>query len=143
MAKRADRPYTPGRADSWVKVKRYRTVECVVIGVAGDLATPKLVLGLMHNDGRAHHFGLTRPIRHEQCDPLIPLLERAGPQQPPIPSRWGHDAIPTWRPVLQHLVAEVRVSNLDRARWARFPAHFLRWRPDREPEDCVLDQLSI
>ena len=36
VAKRADRKYAPGRGRDWVKVKRYRTVDCVVIGVAGD-----------------------------------------------------------------------------------------------------------
>jgi ATP-dependent DNA ligase len=37
VAKRADRRYAPGRGRDWVKVKRYRTIDCIVIGVAGDL----------------------------------------------------------------------------------------------------------
>ena len=39
-------------------------------------------------------------------------------------------------------ICEVRVSNLDAGRWARFPAVFVRWRPDRSPEDCGIDQLT-
>ena len=62
VAKRADRHYAPGRARDWIKVKRYRTVDCVVIGIAGDLGAPKLVLGLRHGDNRNHHLGVTRPI---------------------------------------------------------------------------------
>jgi ATP-dependent DNA ligase len=57
VAKRADRPYVPGRARDWVKVKRQRTVDCVVVGVAGEVATPKLVLALRHADGELQHSG--------------------------------------------------------------------------------------
>jgi ATP-dependent DNA ligase len=56
VAKRADRRYAPGRGRDWVKVKRYRTIDFVVIGVAGDLDAPKLVLGLRHADSQTHHL---------------------------------------------------------------------------------------
>jgi hypothetical protein len=46
----------PGQRD-WVKVKRRRTVDCVVIGIAGDHTHPRLVLGLRHADGQLHHLG--------------------------------------------------------------------------------------
>jgi ATP-dependent DNA ligase len=57
VAKRIDRPYMPGRTRDWVKVKRQRTVDCVVVGVAGDASAPKLVLALQHDDDRLHHLG--------------------------------------------------------------------------------------
>jgi ATP dependent DNA ligase domain len=57
VAKRADRPYVAGRGRNWVKVKRQRSVDCVVVGLAGEMATPKLVLALRHADGRLHHLG--------------------------------------------------------------------------------------
>src|SRR5438128_8954497 len=60
VAKRVDRPYSSGRVRDWVKVKRQRTVDCVVIGIAGDVATPKLVLALRHIDGELHHFAVSR-----------------------------------------------------------------------------------
>jgi len=41
VARRADRRYAPGRGEDWVKVKRYRTIDCTVIGVAGDLDAPR------------------------------------------------------------------------------------------------------
>jgi ATP-dependent DNA ligase len=56
VAKRADRRYAPGRGRDWVKVKRYRTIDFVVIGVAGDLDAPKLGLGLRHADSQTHHL---------------------------------------------------------------------------------------
>ena len=55
-AKKSDGHYAPGRRD-WVKVKRQRTVDCVVIGLAGDAVNPALVLGLRHADGVLHHLG--------------------------------------------------------------------------------------
>jgi ATP-dependent DNA ligase len=57
VAKRVDRPYASGRMRDWVKVKRQRTVDCVVVGLAGEAASPKLVLALRHADGRLHHLG--------------------------------------------------------------------------------------
>src|ERR1051326_489174 len=35
VAKRTDRPYVAGRGRDWVKVKRQRSVDCVVVGLAG------------------------------------------------------------------------------------------------------------
>ena len=56
VAKRRDGRYLSGQRE-WVKVKRQRTAECVVIGVAGDMTRPWLVLGLRHSDGRCHLLG--------------------------------------------------------------------------------------
>jgi ATP-dependent DNA ligase len=40
-AKRCDGRYLPGQRD-WIKVKRQRTADCAVIGIAGDQAQPAL-----------------------------------------------------------------------------------------------------
>jgi ATP-dependent DNA ligase len=143
VAKRVDRPYAPGRCRDWIKVKRQRTVDCVVVGVAGETTTPKLVLALRHADGNLHHFAVSRPLARELAAPLAALARDAGAEQPAIRSRWQHDAIPPWRRVPPRLVCEVRVSNLDAGRWARFPAVFVRWRWDRSPQECALDQLVL
>jgi ATP-dependent DNA ligase len=141
VAKRADRRYAPGRGRDWVKIKRYRTVDCVVIGVAGDLHAPKLVLGLRHPDGITHHLGVTRALRSEAVGPLAPLMQQLGPEEGAIPSRWQHDAVPPWRPISTELVCEIQATTIDVGRWLRQPANFLRWRPDLRPDDCSLDQL--
>jgi ATP-dependent DNA ligase len=142
VAKRADGRYGTGRRREWVKVKRYRSAECVVIGIAGDFGAPKLVLGLRHADGEVHHLGVTRQLQPEQLGPIADLLERAGPEEGAIPSRWQHDAVPPWRRISPEVVCEVRFGTIDNGRWLRQPATFLRWRPDRSPGDCHLDQLS-
>lgn len=141
VAKRADRRYAPGRGRDWVKVKRYRTVDCIVIGVAGDLEAPKLVLGLRHSDYVAHHLGVTRPLQPRALEPLAPLLKELGPEEPAIRSRWQHDAVPPWRRLPPVLVCEIQATTIDDARWLRQPATFIRWRPDLGPEDCSLHQL--
>ncbi len=70
------------------------------------------------------------------------LLERVGPEEPAIRSRWQHDAVPSWRRLPAESVCEVRIGVIDGGRWLRQPAAFLRWRPDRSPRDCGLDQLG-
>ena len=137
VAKRVDSRYEPGRRRDWVKIKRYRTADCVVIGNAGDLRRPKLVLGLRHEDGNLHHFSVTRPIDREARGPLAALLASAGSVEAAIESRWQHDAVPPWRRVEPRVVCEVRVTKLDLGRWARFPVAFVRWRPDRSVDDCT------
>jgi ATP-dependent DNA ligase len=141
VAKRNDSRYLPGER-GWTKVKKQRTADCVVIGVAGDLSRPSLVLGLRHDDGNLHHFGVCRWSRPMLTDQLAALLEQAGPEQSPIPSRWQHVAVPAWRPVSPSVVCEVEFTVLDARRWLRHSARFVRWRPDRSPEDCLLAQLA-
>ena len=61
-AKRNDSRYLPGQR-GWIKVKRQRTVDCVVMGDAGDMCRPTLVLGLRHADGQLRHFGERDKLR--------------------------------------------------------------------------------
>jgi ATP-dependent DNA ligase len=112
------------------------------MGAAGDCSAPRLVLGLRHGDGKNHLFGLTRGLDRSQLGPLLPLLEHVAPEERAIRSRWQHDAVPPWRRLPAELVCEVRITVIDGGRWLRQPATFVRWRPDRSPEDCGLDQLS-
>ena len=49
-AKRADGRYEPGCRE-WVKVKRRRTADCAVVGLACDASAPLLVLALRQSDG--------------------------------------------------------------------------------------------
>lgn len=112
VAKRTDRPYVSGRVRDWIEGKRQRTVDCVGVGVVGDLSAPKLVLALRHADAQLHHFAVSRPLTQELTIALAPVLAEAGREQPAIQSGWQHDAVPRWRPVPSRLVCEVRVSNL-------------------------------
>lgn len=143
VAKRGETRYESGRRHDWVKVKRYRSVDCAVIGVTGEASTPRLVLGLRHSDIMLHHLGVSLPVPARFAGPILALLDRARPVEAAIPSRWQHDAVPPWRRVPAELVCEIRAGNLDRGRWLRHPATFVRWRPDGSPSDCGLDQLTV
>ncbi len=46
-----------------------------------------------------------------------------------------------WVPVRPEKVCEVAFDALDDRRF-RHPARFVRWRPDRDPASCALDQLD-
>jgi ATP-dependent DNA ligase len=142
VAKRADGCYLPGRRNEWVKVKRQRTADCVVIGITAGVRGPALVLGLKHTDGELHHFGVTQPVSDSVMISLTPVLNRAGAEESAIRSRWQHDAVPPWRRLPAEAVCEVSYTTLDAGRWLRQPGKFLRWRPDRSPEDCDLEQLA-
>lgn len=74
VAKRADGHCVAGRQRSWIKVKRQRTIDCVVIGIAGDVHSRKLVVALTHGDGALHHLGrLGGVICHLQSVPCPSL----------------------------------------------------------------------
>src|ERR1700730_12448795 len=72
VAKRADGRYRFGRRE-WIKVKRERTADCVVVGVAGDDSAPMLVLALRHADGKLHLFGTCRQIPPNMAEPVMRL----------------------------------------------------------------------
>jgi hypothetical protein len=48
---------TQDSAHDWVKGRRYRTAECAVIALAGDLTRPKLVVGVRYDDAELRHLG--------------------------------------------------------------------------------------
>jgi len=114
VAKRCDRPYLAGERQ-WIKVKKQRTADCAVIGVAGDRSRPSLVLGLRHADGLFHHFGVARSSSQMLTEVLSTVLAQSGPDQSPIPSRWQHAAVPAWCPVPPTIVCEVSYTTLDSA----------------------------
>jgi ATP-dependent DNA ligase len=75
VAKRADGRYWPGRRD-WVKIKRHHTVDCAGVGIAGELATPKLVLALRHPDGRLHHLGRLEGVICHVCQTRMSVYDQ-------------------------------------------------------------------
>jgi ATP-dependent DNA ligase len=156
-------PYSPGRR-TMVKVKRERTAECVVAGLRAASVDPPLVgallLGLHDDDGRLVHVGVAsqfgKVARAELAARLRPLVRRLpghpwengfGLERSPIgrlsgsAGRWSPDMVQDWVPVAPELVCEVTYDTLDDRR-LRYPARFVRWRPDRDPASCRFDQLE-
>jgi ATP-dependent DNA ligase len=162
VAKDRTRRYEPGRR-TMVKVKAARTADCVVAGFrhfAGETAVASLLLGL-HDGGRLVHFGVASQFRETdrralfaELRPLVvplvghPWEEGFGLERSPLgrlhgaAGRWSPAEMePDWIPVRPARVCEVAYDVVD-GRRLRYPARFVRWRPDRDPGSCRLDQLD-
>jgi ATP-dependent DNA ligase len=139
VAKRADAPYRPGQRE-WIKVKRVRSVEAVVVGYLGPVEEPVLVLALYDDGGTLHGFGSTYPLPRAQAGALRAMAPRGSETGKPIETRWGNRPGEHWTELPPELVAEVAVTLVDHGR-LRHLARFLRWRPDRDPRSCTAEQL--
>ena len=149
VAKRADEPYRPGER-AMLKVKTHRTADCVVGGFRyeqNSRAVGSLLLGLYDDAGRLNHVGFTSTIRNaeraELTKRLEALVEPPGftGDAPGGPSRWSNERSAEWRPLRPELVVEVRYDQVTGGRF-RHGTKLVRWRPDKAPEQCRMDQLE-
>ncbi len=149
MAKRLDEPYRSGER-AMLKIKRLRTADCVVGGFRYSRAGPgvgSLLLGLYDDDGILHHVGFTSAIPRDHRVPLAKELEKivAPPgftgRAPGGPSRWNQGQDMEWVPLEPRRVAEVRYDHFSGGRF-RHGTAFLRWRPDKDPSQCLLSQVE-
>ncbi|HEY2049105.1 MAG TPA: ATP-dependent DNA ligase [Caulobacteraceae bacterium] len=149
VCKRLDQPYAPGQR-AMIKVKRVRTADCVVGGfryLASRELVGSLLLGLFDEAGRLDHVGYTSTISQADRPELTRRLQAlaGGPgftgDAPGGPSRWSTERSGQWVPVRWELVAEVRFDQVTGGRF-RHGATFVRWRPDKAPEQCRRDQIG-
>jgi ATP-dependent DNA ligase len=164
IAKPADAPYEPGKR-AMFKIKHARTADCVVAGFrwhkSGPDAVGSLLLGLYDAKGVLHHVGVTSSFtvatRRALVGELAPLREYAlashpwrswaeadqsGQRMPGGQSRWSAGKDLSWEPLRVERVCEVKYDHLQGDRF-RHAATFLRWRPDKPPEECRYDQLEV
>ena len=148
IAKRAGAAYDFGGRDAVVKVKRRYTADCVVGGFrrAKDGSVASLLLGL-YDGGKLHHVGfvgsMSAPERQRAGELLAPIVEPPGftGTAPGGPSRWRKgDAESAWFPVKPQIVVEVSFDHVTAHRF-RHAARLLRWRPDKAPRRCTMEQL--
>jgi ATP-dependent DNA ligase len=112
-----------------------------------------LLLGLYNKKGQLDHIGFsasfTREERKQLKDILKPLIAKAGShgagftgKAPGGPSRWTRDDRDTeWFALKPKLVGEFQYDHFSGGRF-RHGTKFLRWRPEKKPEQCTVDQLS-
>jgi ATP-dependent DNA ligase len=135
IAKRCDLDYRSGERTGMQKVKN-----------EGKPVVGSLLLGLYGEDGLLHHVGFTSTIRSRDKKELTRKLERliAPPgftgSAPGGPSRWSTDRSGQWEPLKPKLVVEVRYDHFSGHRF-RHGTKFLRWRPDKSPRQCTMDQV--
>jgi ATP-dependent DNA ligase len=150
IAKRLDAAYASGERTAAVKVKQIRTADCVVGGfryATGARVIGSLLLGLYGEDGLLHHVGFTSAFTREQRRNLTKKFEalRKPPgftgNAPGGPSRWSTDRTGEWEPVAARVVIEVAYDHFTGGRF-RHGTKFLRWRPDKAPRQCPMDQVQ-
>jgi ATP-dependent DNA ligase len=150
IAKRRDLPYRSGDRTGMQKIKNYRSADCVVGGFrynTGKDTVGSLLLGLYDDAGLLHHVGFTSTIKREEKKALTAKLEKliAPPgftgNAPGGPSRWSTKRSSEWQPLKPKLVVEVCYDHFTGGRF-RHGTRLLRWRPDKAPEQCTMEQVA-
>jgi ATP-dependent DNA ligase len=134
-------PYLPGSREAVLKVKPYKTADCVIVGVRWKekptrIAT--LLLGLYEDNGKMDYVGsaAVAASRHEDIfKRLKPLLKGAPDRGFSEPNRWGTGELEE-SAVRPELVAEVRYDKVQGSRF-RHGTRFLRFRDDKDPRQCT------
>jgi ATP-dependent DNA ligase len=150
MAKRRDLPYQSGERTGMQKWKRMRSADCVVGGfryAAKARVVGSMLLGLYDEAGLLHHVGFTSNIKAVDKPALTKKLEKLVKEpgftgnKPGGPSRWSTERSGEWEPLDPTLVVEVQYDHFSGGRF-RHGTRFLRWRPDKAPQQCTMEQVK-
>jgi ATP-dependent DNA ligase len=150
VAKQLEAPYPSGERTAMVKVKQIRTADCVVGGFRYARASRvigSLLLGLYGDDGLLHHVGFTSAFKAIERRKLTKKFEALKKQPgftgsaPGGPSRWSTDRTGEWEPVDPRVVVEVAYDHFTGGRF-RHGTKLLRWRLDKKPRQCTMDQVE-
>ena len=150
VAKALASPYSPGKR-TMLKIKHKRTAEAVVTGYRvhkSGQGVGSLLLGL-YQDRQLFNVGgiaaFTAKRRLELVDELEPLVRRDADgnveHAETDRSRFSSSKDVSFVPLRPERVVEVAFDQLEGWRF-RHTVQFLRWRPDRDPESCTLDQID-
>jgi ATP-dependent DNA ligase len=146
IAKELDAPYRPGERAGMVKIKRVRTIDAVVLGWRPgkeERTVGSLILGLHEPDGRlrevGHSSGFTAADKRDLVDKLAPY--ETGERGTGEPSRWTAGRDLEWVKLRPELVVEVSFDHVSDGR-IRHGAKVRRWRDDKDPAECRVDQLD-
>lgn len=138
-------PYLQGKREL-LKVKHKRTADVVVVGyrvAKSGHGVGSLLIGLYDGDELRRVggiVGLPAKVREELVETLAPLvLDEANPALNRPVSRFGGRE--EWVPLDPQLVVEVAFDQLEGDRF-RHAVSLLRWRPDKDPDDCTFDQIE-
>lgn len=146
VAKDITSPYLPGERKAMLKIKRLRTIDAVIAGYrtgkeAGTVGS--LMLGLYGDDGELHVVGHTSGLKAKEKRELVDTLKpyETGATGSADPSRWRPDEELQWVQLRPELVIEVSFDQVSAGR-IRHGAKLLRWRDDKAPRECTVDQLD-
>lgn len=146
IAKLLASPYLPGERKGMVKVKRVRTIDAVVMGwrpgkEAGTVGA--IILGLYDDAGRlrevGHSSGFTAKRKRELVAELAPY--ETGERGSGDPSRWTAGRDLQWVALRPELVVEITYDHVSDGR-IRHGTKVVRWRDDKQPAECRVEQLA-
>ncbi len=152
ICKKTDEPYVEDKRN-WIKWKHRRDADCVVGGYRvhkdGD-KIGSILLGLYNDDGDLHFIGHCSGFSDHDRVELLRQFEQIRSDEsfgggdwtrvPGAQSRWSAGKSLDWIPVTPGVVVEVSYDQLEGGRF-RHATRFERWRPDKPPEECTMDQL--
>ena len=145
VAKDVGAPYRPGQRVGMVKVKRVRTIDAVVAGYrpGKEMDTVgSLILGLYDEAGELHVVGHSSGLRAAEKRALVGKLApyETGKRGHGDPSRWKSEKDLEWIGLRPELVVEVTFDHVSAGR-IRHGTKILRWREDKAPQECRLEQM--
>jgi ATP-dependent DNA ligase len=145
IAKQLDAIYKPGERKGFVKVKRVRTIDCVIVGwrpgkEKGTVGS--LILGLYDKKKKLIPIGHTSGLKAKEKRELVKTLKpyETGERGSGDPSRWDTGRDLEWRELRPELVVEITYDHTSGGR-IRHGSKIVRWRDDKKPKDCSLAQL--
>jgi ATP-dependent DNA ligase len=146
VAKELAAPYRPGERTGMVKIKRVRTIDCVVVGWRPgkeEGTVGSLILGLYDDKGELQVVGHTSGFRAKENRELVKRLApfETGERGSADPSRWSSDRDLEWIELRPELVVVVSFDHVS-GRRIRHGAKIERWREDKKPRECSIDQLD-
>jgi ATP-dependent DNA ligase len=146
VAKELGAPYRPGQRVGMVKIKRVRTIDAVVVGYRPgkeEGTVGSLILGLYDDSGELHVVGHSSGLRAAEKKALVDRLApfETGHRGHGDPSRWKNDKDLEWIELRPELVVEVTFDHASGGR-IRHGTKILRWREDKLPAECRLEQMQ-
>lgn len=151
VCKGAATPYVEGKREM-IKWKHRRSVDCVVGGYrehkdGGKIGS--LLLGLYNDQGELHFIGHCSGFSDHDRTALLEQFEqlKSGEsfgleaRMPGGESRWSAGKDLSWTPVQPGVVVQVSYDQLTESRF-RHATRLERWRPDKDPDACTMDQLE-
>ncbi len=147
VAKDLRAPYRPGQRTGMVKVKRVRTIDAVVVGYRPGKepeTVGSLILGLYDQGGGLHVVGHSSGLRAAEKRALVQTLApyETGVRGHGDPSRWKSEKDLEWISLRPELVVEVTFDHVSDGR-IRHGTKILRWRTDKPPAECKLEQMQL
>lgn len=145
MAKQLDAPYLPGKRKGMAKVKRERTIDCVVMGWRPgkeEGTVGSLILGLYDGEelrSVGHISGFTADAKRALPSLLEPL--ETGDSGTAEPSRWSGGRDLEWVALRPELVIEIGYDHAAAGR-IRHGGRFHRFRDDKSPLECRFEDLD-